>query len=44
MGHTIQAAVSIAGPTFRMKDELMSMTREVKLTAANISRLLGGQP
>ena len=44
MGHTIQAAVSIAGPTFRMEDELMSMTREVKLTAANISRLLGGQP
>lgn len=37
-------AVSIAGPTFRMKEELDVMTRAVKATAANISRLMGGRP
>ena len=42
MDRTIVAAVSIAGPMFRMREELNSMIREVKQTAANISRLLGG--
>ena len=42
MNNTIMAAVSIAGPAFRMKNELDTMTNEVKQTAANISRLLGG--
>lgn len=42
MDQTVLAAVSIAGPTFRMKVELETMIREVKQTAANISRLLGG--
>lgn len=40
--HTAIAAVSIAGPAFRMREEIDTMIREVKLTAANISRLLGG--
>lgn len=40
----VLGAVSIAGPTFRMKEELDMMTREVKHTAANISQLLGGRP
>lgn len=40
----VLGAVSIAGPTFRMKKELDMMTREVKHTAANISQLLGGRP
>lgn len=44
MDHTVLAAVSIAGPAFRMHEELDTMIREVKLTAANISRLLGGEP
>ena len=43
MDHTPLAAVSIAGPAFRMHEELDAMIREVKSTAANISRLLGGQ-
>lgn len=42
MDRTIVAAVSIAGPMFRMREELNSMIREVKQTAANISCLLGG--
>nr|WP_326184319.1 IclR family transcriptional regulator [uncultured Oscillibacter sp.] len=42
MDHTASAAVSIAGPSFRMRAELDTMIREVKLTASNISRLLGG--
>lgn len=42
MDHTALAAVSIAGPAFRMHEEIDTMIREVKLTAANISRLLGG--
>ena len=42
LDQTVVAAVSIAGPTFRMKEELDVMTRAVKATAANISRLLGG--
>lgn len=43
MGQHVIAAVSIAGPAFRMQEELESMIREVKQTAANISRLLGGK-
>ena len=43
MGRSVLGAVSIAGPTFRMKEELETMTREVKTTAANITRLLGGR-
>ena len=43
MDQTILAAVSIAGPMFRMREELDSMIREVKQAAANISRLLGGR-
>lgn len=42
LDQTVVAAVSIAGPTFRMKEELDVMTRAVKATAANISRLMGG--
>ena len=42
MDRTVLGAVSIAGPTFRMKAELTSMIHEVKQTADNISRLLGG--
>ena len=42
MNRTILAAVSIAGPAFRMQKELNTMINEVKRTAANISRLLGG--
>lgn len=38
------AAVSIAGPSFRMQEDLDFMIREVKKTAATISRLLGGRP
>ena len=41
LDQTVVAAVSIAGPTFRMKEELDVMTRAVS-TAANISRLMGG--
>ena len=44
LDQTVVAAVSIAGPTFRMKEELDVMTRAVKATAANISRLMGGRP
>ena len=44
LDETVVAAVSIAGPTFRMKEELDVMTRAVKATAANISRLMGGRP
>ena len=44
MDQVIEGAVSIAGPTFRMKAELEMMTRQVKMTAAVISRLLGGRP
>lgn len=40
---SVLGAVSIAGPAFRMKNELDTMTREVRRTAANISRLLGGR-
>ena len=43
MDQKVLAAVSIAGPTFRMKVELENMIREVKHTAANISRLLGAR-
>ena len=43
MGQQVLAAVSIAGPAFRMQKELESMIQEVKQTAANISRLLGGR-
>lgn len=42
MDHTVLAAVSIAGPAFRMRKELDTMIQEVKSTASNISRLLGG--
>lgn len=42
MNHEVLAAVSIAGPSFRMKQELDTMIREVKRTAENISKLLGG--
>lgn len=42
MDHTPLAAVSIAGPAFRMREELDTMIREVKSTASNISQLLGG--
>jgi len=42
MDHNVLGSVSIAGPSFRMQQELDSMIRDVKLTAANISRLLGG--
>ncbi|BAK97302.1 putative IclR family transcriptional regulator [Oscillibacter valericigenes Sjm18-20] len=44
MNQKITAAVSIAGPAFRMQEDLDFMIREVKKTAAAISRLLGGQP
>ena len=44
LDQTVVAAVSIAGPTFRMKEELDVMTRAVKATAANISRLMGRRP
>ncbi len=40
----VLGTVSIAGPTFRMKAELETMTREVMTAAANITRLLGGRP
>ena len=43
MDQTVQAAVSIAGPIFRMKNDLEMMIREVKQTAASISRLMGGR-
>lgn len=43
MDHSVLAAVSIAGPAFRMHEELDTMIQKVKLTAANISRLLGGE-
>jgi len=42
LDRSVMGAVSIAGPTFRMKNELDMMAREVKNTAWNISRLLGG--
>lgn len=44
MNHRAIAAVSIAGPSFRMQKELDSMIREAKQTSDNISRLLGGKP
>lgn len=44
MNQKVAAAVSIAGPAFRMQEDLDFMIREVKKTAAAISRLLGGQP
>jgi len=42
MDQTVQGAVSIAGPNFRMQEEVEMMTREVIQTASNISQLLGG--
>ena len=42
INQNVLAAVSIAGPSFRMKAELDVMIREIKHTASNISRLLGG--
>lgn len=42
MDRTATAAVSIAGPAFRMKTEPERMIQEVKETADAISRLLGG--
>ena len=42
MDRTALAAVSIAGPTFRMKKEPEDMIYQVQRTAANISSLLGG--
>lgn len=44
MNQKVEAAVSIAGPAFRMQETLDFMICEVKKTAATISRLLGGQP
>ncbi len=35
------AAVSVSGPTFRMKENWDDMVQEVRKTASNISRLLG---
>lgn len=43
LDQAVLGAVSIAGPTFRMKKELDSMILAIKRTAANISALLGGQ-
>lgn len=43
MNHRAIAAVSIAGPSFRMQKELDSMIREARQTSDNISRLLGGK-
>ena len=42
INQNVLAAVSIAGPSFRMKAELDVMIGEIKHTASNISRLLGG--
>ena len=39
----VLAAVSIAGPAFRMQAELENMIRCVKETAEQISSLLGGR-
>lgn len=44
MDQAVLGAVSIAGPTFRMKAELEGMTLAVTRTAATITRLLGGRP
>ena len=44
MNRRTVAAVSIAGPGYRMKADQDMMIREVKRTAANISRLLGFIP
>lgn len=44
MYQRVEAAVSIAGPAFRMQEDLDFMIGEVKKTAASISRLLGGRP
>lgn len=41
MNHRVVAAVSVAGPEFRMKTDQAELIREVKRCAANISRLLG---
>ncbi len=43
MDRAVVAAVSIAGPEYRMREELNFMTQEVKKTAAAISSLLGGK-
>ncbi len=43
LDQAVLGAVSIAGPTFRMKEELDSMILAIKRTASNISALLGGQ-
>ena len=44
MYQKIVAAVSIAGPAFRMQEDLDFMIQEVKKTAVAISGLLGGRP
>lgn len=41
MDRKVAAAVSISGPEYRMQEEKELMIREVRRTAANISRLLG---
>lgn len=41
MDGRVAAAVSISGPGYRMEEEKEFMLREVRKTAANISRLLG---
>lgn len=41
MNHRTMAAVSVAGPDYRMREDQDVMIREVRRTAANISRLLG---
>lgn len=43
INQSVIAAVSIAGPSFRMKKELDSMIHEVQLAASNISCLMGGR-
>lgn len=42
MDNRVMGSVSIAGPRFRMEQEMESMIKEVKCSAVNISRLLGG--
>ena len=41
MNRRVVAAVSISGPDYRMRQDQEDMIREVRQTAANISRLLG---
>ena len=41
MNHKAIAAVSVSGPDYRMKEDQDVMIREVRQTAAGISRLLG---